>query len=95
LQRRFFWDLRPGRVLRWPADREMITARFLQVGDHEAIGWLQEQLDDDELRAWILKTRARGLSPRQIVYWSAMLDLPPETTRQLVGLAQEGPSGIW
>jgi hypothetical protein len=92
--RRFFWDLAPDEPLSWPTDREMVTARLLAAGDLPAIRWLRRQLGDDGLRDWIVRTRARGLSPRQIAYWSAVLGLEPSITRALAERAQ-GPGSIW
>jgi hypothetical protein len=74
LLRPFFWDY-DFKTLTWEEDRDLIIARVLASGTWEAIAWLRSCLGDQALRAWIVRCRGRGLSPRQLRFWEVMLDL--------------------
>jgi hypothetical protein len=71
-----FWDV-PFETLSWEEHRDFIIRRILQSGTFEMIRWLRTRLDDDALREWLKEHRGRGLSPRQIHYWKAVLGLSP------------------
>ena len=73
--RSLFWDYRFAR-LSWAADRELITARVLEHGSWEAVCWLRRKLGDADLRAWIIRRRGGGLSPKQVRFWEVILDIP-------------------
>jgi len=72
-----FWEYDP-RKLRWPRDRDLVLSKILTRGTWNDIRWLRGTVSDDELRAYLLRTRGRGLSPQQLRYWQLMLDLPGE-----------------
>jgi hypothetical protein len=73
--RDFFWDT-PFEKLSWEADREFVIRRLLADGSWEAVTWLRRQIGDANLRKWLIAHRGRGLSPRQLRFWSLALALP-------------------
>jgi hypothetical protein len=76
--RPFFWDQRIDR-LRWPRDQDFITGRLLADGDWHSLRWLRRRLGDDALRAWLVRRRGAGLSPRQLRFWELILYIPART----------------
>src|ERR1700682_4881189 len=73
--RPFFWDYDFAR-LSWKADRDLIIARILAVGNWDSIRWLRRRMTDDELRAWLQRRRGAGLSNRHLRFWELILKLP-------------------
>jgi hypothetical protein len=71
----FFWDV-PFEKLTWESDRELVIRRLLTDGSWEAVTWLRRQIGDIALRKWLIAHRGRGLSPRQLRFWSLALALP-------------------
>jgi hypothetical protein len=71
----FFWDYRFDQ-LTWEGDRELVIRRLLTHGSWEAISWLRRKIGDSELRKWLIAHQGRGLSPRQLRFWSLMLAIP-------------------
>jgi hypothetical protein len=71
----FFWDYRFDQ-LTWEGDRELIIRRLLMHGSWGAISWLRRKIGDGELRKWLIAHKGRGLSPRQLRFWSLVLGLP-------------------
>ncbi|GAB6064600.1 DUF6922 domain-containing protein [Deferrisoma palaeochoriense] len=76
-----FLDTDPARV-DWDAHRDWVIRRFLAEGDHEAVRWVWRQLGDEGLRAWLRRTRCRGLSRRRIRFWQTVLDLPADEVEE-------------
>lgn len=79
LLRPLFWDY-PFEQLTWESDRELVIRRILSQGSWSAIEWLRKQLGDVELRRWLIDHRGRGLSPRQLRFWSLLLGVPRQQT---------------
>lgn len=73
--RSVFWDY-PFEQLNWEVDRDLVIRRVLSQGSWQAVQWLRKQLGDPALRRWLIDHRGRGLSPRQIRFWSLLLSLP-------------------
>jgi hypothetical protein len=73
--RAFFWDYRFDQ-LTWEGNRELVIHRLLIHGSWEAITWLRRKIGDSELRKWLIAHKGRGLSPRQLRFWSLVLTLP-------------------
>jgi hypothetical protein len=71
----FFWDFRFDQ-LTWEADRELVIRRLMAHGSWEVISWLRRKIGDSELRKWLIAHQGRGLSPRQLRFWSLVLSLP-------------------
>jgi hypothetical protein len=88
--RAFFWDY-PFDELSWEANRDLIVRRLLTNGSWEALIWLRQKLCDGELRKWLIAHRGRGLSPRQLRYWSLVLGLPRGQTNAWIRAARAGP----
>ena len=87
----YFWDYSFGK-LSWETDRDLITRRLLTEGSWEAITWLRKHLGDDGLRDWLIAHRGRGLSPRQLSFWSLILNLPP---KQVAGWIRNSQNSPW
>jgi len=73
--RPYFWDY-SFRNLSWPKDRDLVIRRLLAAGSWNAITWLRKRLGDDALRKWLISHRGRGLSPRQVRFWTLILGVP-------------------
>jgi DNA-binding transcriptional ArsR family regulator len=88
--RNTFWDY-SFKDLSWPKDRDLIIRRLLTDGSWEAITWLRKQIGDNGLRRWLVAHQARGLSPRQIRFWSLVLELPRLQAEALTRKARSSP----
>jgi DNA-binding transcriptional ArsR family regulator len=88
--RAFFWDYRFDQ-LTWVADRELVTRRLLTHGSWEAITWLRRKMGDGELRKWLIAHRGRGLSPRQLRFWSLVLAIPHRQVKTWVQTERTNP----
>jgi hypothetical protein len=89
--RRYFWDYNFSR-LTWTADRDLIIARILAVGNWDSIRWLCRRVSDDELREWLVRRRGAGLSNRHLRYWELILKLP---RRQVNEWLRDPARQIW
>jgi DNA-binding transcriptional ArsR family regulator len=87
--REYFWDY-PFEQLSWKADRDLIIHRLLSAGSWEAVTWLRKQTGDEALRQWLIDHRGRGLSARQLRFWSLILALPRKQTDAWVRAARAG-----
>ncbi len=87
--REYFWDY-PFEQLSWQADRELIIRRILSDGSWEAITWLRKQIGDAALRQWLIDHRGRGLSARQLRFWSLIFALPRKQADAWVHAARAG-----
>ncbi len=88
--RGYFWDY-SFKDLSWPKDRDLIIRRLLTDGSWKAISWLREQVGDEGLRRWLVSHQGRGLSPRQIRFWSLILALPKLQVEAWMRTAQSSP----
>ena len=88
--RDYFWDY-PFDELSWEANRDLIIRRLLTNGSWEAITWLRRKLGDGNLRKWLIAHQGRGLSPRQLRYWSLVLKLSKRQTNAWSRAAQANP----
>ncbi len=62
-------------------DKELILSKILRDGDFKAIKWLYKTMGEGAIKEWILKTRGRGLSTRQLGFWAIVLSIPPSLIR--------------
>jgi hypothetical protein len=88
--RPFFWDVRFDQ-LTWEADRELVIRRLLTNGTWEALTWLRHKIGDSELRMWLIAHQGRGLNPRQLRFWSLVLDIPYQQASGWIQAARENP----
>jgi DNA-binding transcriptional ArsR family regulator len=89
--RRYFWDY-SFKELSWEKDRELIIRRLLTDGSWDSIIWLRKQIGDGGLRKWLIAHQGRGLSPRQLRFWTLVLALP---RRQVDAWARTARSAPW
>ena len=89
--RAHFWDYNFSK-LNWSRDRELIIARILQSGTWDDVKWLRAQVDDADLRRWIVTRHGRGLSPQQLRYWQLVLAIP---RRQVDGWLKHPARQVW
>jgi len=68
-------DCDPDRVT-WEKHREFLIDRILAEGGWDLVRWLRRTAGDEALRARIVATHGRRLSPRQLRLWQVLLDLP-------------------
>jgi hypothetical protein len=79
----FFWDC-DFTALSLKAQRDFIIRRLLQEGSWDALTWLRDKIGDAELRHWIESHHGGGLSSRQLRFWQAVLNLPPQNVNRWV-----------
>jgi hypothetical protein len=87
---RYFWDY-SFKELSWKKDHDLIIRRLLTDGSWKSIRWLRTQIGDDGLRRWLITYQARGLSPRQIRFWSLVLELPKLRVETWARTARSSP----
>ena len=85
--RPIFWDYTFSH-LSLTKDRDLIIRRILSDGSWDAVRWLRKKLGDQELREWLIAHQGRGLSARQLRFWSVIYDLPARQVKQWVKTAQ-------
>jgi hypothetical protein len=82
-----FWE-HDFKALTWGGDRDLIISKVLESGTWDDICWLRRALTKEELRAWLLARKGRGLDERRLSYWGLMLSIPDRTvsawTRKLM-----------
>lgn len=88
--RAYFWDYAFD-GLSWESDRELIVRRLLTNGSWEAITWLRKRIGDGALRKWLIAHQGRGLSPRQLRFWSLVLGLPARRANAWTLAARTNP----
>jgi len=86
-----FWDV-DLHTLSWEQHRDFVIKRILISGALSDLRWLRAKIGDDSLAAWIIDRNGRGLSPRQLRYWEAILDLPKDTVDRWV---EASKTTIW
>ena len=79
----FFWDC-DFAALSLHEQRDFIIRRLLQRGSWDALTRLRAETGDAELRSWIERHHGGGLSSRQLRFWQAVLDLPPQHVNRWV-----------
>lgn len=72
--RRLFWEYDFDK-LTWKKDKELVIFRVLAYGNWRETCWLLGQIGDEGVRAYMLRTRGRGLSRPQLRYWETILNL--------------------
>jgi len=88
--RPLFWDVEFN-DLRWPRDRDNVTLRVLTAGDWDSVLWLRRTLTDKGLKRWILAREGRGLDPKRLRFWQAVLGLPRRRVDTWVSAMREDP----
>jgi hypothetical protein len=73
-------------------DRDLVVRRVASEGGLRAIRLLRSRVGDEAIREVILRTEARGLSPRRIRFWQLLLGVPAPTADAWVRAAR---SGTW
>ncbi len=76
--RHLFWEYDFGR-LSWDKNRDLVMLKVLSAGGLSDWKWLRRQVSAKELRAWLIERWGRGLSPRQLVFWGVILNIPTRT----------------
>lgn len=77
-----FWDC-DLHTLDVDRHREQILERVLQDGDLEAVRWVLATYGDAGVRAFVIETGPRRLTPKILTFWWSYYDLgePSCTTR--------------
>ncbi len=88
--REYFWDT-PFDQLSWERDRDLVIRRVLTAGSWDTIFWLRRQAGDAALRDWLIAHRGRGLTGRQLRFWSLVLKVPRRQANAWVEAARSGP----
>jgi hypothetical protein len=76
-----FWDT-GRRDVSLEREGDFVIGRVLSAGDWESVLWLRSATGDASLRDYVIRTRGRLLSPRQLRLWQVLLDLPQESVDQ-------------
>ncbi len=66
--RPYFWDAHFER-LSLARNYGYVINRLLSVGTPKAVRWLRDQIGDDAIRDEVVRSKARGLSFRQVAPW--------------------------
>jgi len=86
-----FWDTDAAR-LDIDRNREFICTRLLQEGGLAEVKFLRACYGDGAVRSWIVRHRARGMSPARIRFWQLLLKLPE---RRVSAWLRRARSGDW
>ncbi len=86
----YFWEY-DADGLSWESSRHTITLRLLQAGGLQATLWLRAQLSDEEIRAFIVRRRGRGIDPRRLRFWAVLVGLPTGQVDEWIATARENP----
>jgi hypothetical protein len=84
-----FWDY-PGRRLSLVRDRELVIRRILAEGGLLHVRFLRSRVGDEAIRQVLLRSEARGLSPRRIRFWQLLLSIPAPRANAWVRSARVG-----
>lgn len=87
------WDVLPGEV-RLAEHRDFLIGRILARGRWAAVEWLRGQIGDAAIAAYLVRTRGRCLSPRQLRFWELVLELGDELVSGWIA-ERRGASGLW
>jgi hypothetical protein len=85
------WDVDPSDVS-WTEHRDFLLRRVLSRGSWQQICSLRGRVGDQELRDYLVRSRGRGLSPRQLRFWETILDLDHD---QVSGWIAEERRRVW
>ena len=88
---RYFWDCDVN-ALDWETQRDFISRRLLKHGDQTTLRWLRAQWGDMGLKNWLIAQQGAGLTPRQVRYWSVILDIDPVLADEWVAAASDS---VW
>ncbi len=84
-----FWDTDAAR-LDLTRNREFVCARLLQEGGLAEVKFLRVRYGDAALRKWIVRHRARGMTPNRIRFWQLLLQLPERLVSPWLRRARRG-----
>lgn len=87
---KFFWDYEAGR-LSWETHRHTIVFRLLEKGGMAAVRWLREHMSDEEIRAFIVRRRGRGIDPRRLRFWGLVVEIPRDDVDAWIAEARKNP----
>lgn len=90
LLRPFFWD-RDFRRMSLRSDADFIIGRLLAEGTWDAVKRLRRRLGDEALREWFTRHSGRGLAPRNLRFWEAVLRLDPRKVNIWIARQKENP----
>ena len=88
--RALFWDYDPQR-LSWERSRHTIILRLLEEGGLQAVGWLRERMTDEQIRAFIVRRRGRGIAPPRLRFWALLVGIPGVDVDQWIEAAHLNP----
>ncbi|HEY2383015.1 MAG TPA: hypothetical protein VGK48_17705 [Terriglobia bacterium] len=71
--RAYFWDIDDG-SFDPHAHPEYTIERILELGDSKAVGWLQEQFSEEQIKE-VIRTNGR-LTPKSANYWALIYQIP-------------------
>lgn len=82
--RMLLWDVDPATA---DVDRHAsrICERVMTRGSLEAMRWLLRTYDADHLREQLVRIVPSGMPPRELAFWSAVLELEPPQCASAVG----------
>ena len=84
-----FWDY-PERRLSLARDRDLVIRRILAEGGLQHVRFIRRRVGDEAIRAELLRSQARGLSPQRIRFWQLLLDVPARVANAWVRSARAG-----
>ncbi len=88
----YLWDIDPD-TLDLSVHATFVIARILDAGDEEAVRWMFATFPRDTIKDVV--RGSRHLSKRSAVFWSHILDLPPDDILCLSKSFQKTSRAIW
>jgi hypothetical protein len=79
--RPLFWDV-AFHTLSPEQHQSFICLRLIEHGDLDALRWMVGYYGKPRLREWLIARRGRGVSPRALYFWAAVLDIPQRTVKR-------------
>lgn len=87
---RYFWEYGSDQ-LTLDSSRYTILKRLLEAGGWDAVNWLRANVDDDELRGFIVRRQGRGINPKRLRFWGLVLGLPRSQVDQWIAAQGSNP----
>ena len=88
----FFWDVEFSKIDP-KENRVYILKRILEFGDEQAVSWMWENFNKQEIKDVLL--HGRGFTKKSANFWALILDVPKEKILCLKQRLSKAPKIIW
>ena len=90
--KKYFWDVE-FKGVHLQQHRDFVLMRVLELGDEEAVQWMWENFNKEEMKNVLSKYR--GFSSKSANFWAVILNTPREEVLCLRKPSPKGPEKIW